>query len=62
LGYLTNGLTRSTAVGARQIEFAFRVDGQILMLAGLFTVGIGILGGLLPAISAMRIKPLRALR
>ena len=62
LGYLTNGLTRSTAVGARQIEFAFRVDGQILLLAGLFTIGMGILGGLLPALSAMRIKPLEALR
>jgi ABC-type antimicrobial peptide transport system permease subunit len=62
LGYATNGLTRSTAVGSRQIEFAFKVDGGIVLLAGGFTVGMGIMGGLLPAMSAMRIKPLEALR
>jgi putative ABC transport system permease protein len=62
LGAATNGITRSTSVGARQIDFAFRVDGTILTFAALFTVVMGILGGLLPAMSAMRIKPLEALR
>jgi putative ABC transport system permease protein len=62
LGYATNGLSRSTAIGARQIEFAFRVDGTIVGVAAVFTIGMGVLGGLLPAMSAMRIKPLQALR
>jgi putative ABC transport system permease protein len=62
LGAATNGITRSASLGARQIDFAFRVDGGILTFAALFTVSMGILGGLLPALSAMRIKPLEALR
>jgi putative ABC transport system permease protein len=61
LGAATNGLTRSASLGARQIDFAFRVDGGILVFAAIFTVIMGILGGLLPALSAMRIKPLEAL-
>jgi putative ABC transport system permease protein len=61
LGAATNGVTRSTSIGARQIDFAFRVDTGILTFAALFTVLMGVLGGLLPALSAMRIKPLEAL-
>jgi putative ABC transport system permease protein len=61
LGAATNGITRTVSLGARQIDFAFRVDGDILTIAGLFTLIMGILGGLLPALSAMRIKPLEAL-
>src|SRR5579875_2427016 len=62
LGAATNGITRSVALGARHIDFAFRVDGKILLFAGMFSLIMGILGGLLPALSAMRIKPLEALR
>ncbi|MGH7168683.1 MAG: ABC transporter permease, partial [Gemmataceae bacterium] len=61
LGAATNGITRSASLGVRQIDFAFRVDGPILIFAGLFTVIMGILAGLLPALTAMRIKPLEAL-
>ena len=61
LGAVANGITRTASLGARQIDFAFRVDGGILIFAALFTVVMGILGGLLPALSAMRIKPLEAL-
>jgi ABC-type antimicrobial peptide transport system permease subunit len=61
LGAATNGLTRSAAIGARQIDFAFRVDAGIVTFAALFTFVMGALGGLLPALSAMRIKPLEAL-
>jgi putative ABC transport system permease protein len=61
VGMATNGLTRSVSLGARQIDFALRVDGAILIFAGFFTVLMGVLGGLLPALSAMRIKPLEAL-
>jgi putative ABC transport system permease protein len=61
LGAAANGLTRSVSLGARQIDFALRVDGAILIFAGVFSIIMGILGGLLPALSAMRIKPLEAL-
>ena len=61
LGAAANGLTRSVSLGARQIDFALRVDGNILIFAGVFSIMMGILGGLLPALSAMRIKPLEAL-
>ncbi len=61
LGAAANGITRSASLGARQIDFAFRVDGGIVAFAALFAVVMGVLGGLLPALSAMRIKPLEAL-
>jgi putative ABC transport system permease protein len=61
LGAATNGITRTTSLGARQIDFAFRVDANIMVFAALFTLLMGLLGGLLPALSAMRIKPLEAL-
>jgi putative ABC transport system permease protein len=62
LGAAANGLTYSISVGARSIDFTSRVDGHILVFAGAFSVIMGVLGGLLPALSAMRIKPLEALR
>ncbi len=61
LGTAANGITRTTSIGARQIDFAFRVDAAIVAFAAAFTLVMGILGGLLPALSAMRIKPLEAL-
>jgi putative ABC transport system permease protein len=61
LGYAANGLTQSAAIGARQIDFAFRVDATIVALAAAFAVIMGVLGGALPALSAMRVKPLEAL-
>jgi putative ABC transport system permease protein len=62
LGYCANGITRSAPIGSRQIEFAFDVNGSTVLVAAVFTGIMGILGGLLPALSAMRIKPLEALR
>jgi ABC-type lipoprotein release transport system permease subunit len=62
LGCATNGLTQSASLGARQIDFSLRVDGAIVAFVAVFTVGMGLLGGLVPALSAMRIKPLEALR
>jgi putative ABC transport system permease protein len=63
LGTAVNGFSRSTAVGGvREIEFAFRVtEGTIAFAAG-FSLGMGVLGGLLPALSVVRIQPLEALR
>ena len=62
LGYTMNGLTLNTAMGAKQIAFAFKVDLSILMTGAFFTLGMGLIGGLLPALSAMRVSPLQALR
>lgn len=62
LGYTTNGLTQNTDLGSRQVEFAFRVDQTIVLMAVGFSLGMGVLGGILPALSAMRVTPLEALR
>jgi ABC-type lipoprotein release transport system permease subunit len=62
LGCAVNGFTQSTSLGARQIDFSFHIDSSIVALAMLFTFVMGVLGGVLPGLSAMRIKPLEALR
>jgi putative ABC transport system permease protein len=62
LGYAANGLTQSAAVGGRQVDFTFRVDAAVASLAAAFAVVLGALGGTLPALSAMRVQPLEALR
>jgi len=62
IGYLINGVSLSAAVGSKQVAFAFTVDSQILLTALGFTFGMGLIGGLLPAFSAMRVRPIEALR
>lgn len=62
LGMATNGITTSTGVGAREVEFAFRVTQTTVMFASMFTLSMGVLGGILPALSVVRIQPLEALR
>jgi putative ABC transport system permease protein len=62
LGYMTNGVSRNVLLGLKQVEFAFQVDLGVVMTAGAFIVVMGCLGGLLPAMAAMRIKPIEALR
>ena len=62
LGYAINGLTLNTALGARSVAFAFQVDLPILMVGAGFALLMGTVGGLLPAISAMRVNPLETMR
>jgi hypothetical protein len=67
LGYLANGQTTQSVVGtssggAKRVAFEMIVDGNTLAAAVLFTLVMGLLGGLLPAVSAMRLKPLESLR
>jgi hypothetical protein len=67
LGYLANGVTTNSVVdtsgGAiKRVSFQMVVDGNTLAAAVLFTLVMGLLGGLLPAWSAMRVKPLESLR
>jgi hypothetical protein len=67
LGYLANGWTASSIVGSGQgggksVMLKLVVDGNILATGLLLTLIMGGLGGLLPALSAMRLKPLESLR
>jgi hypothetical protein len=67
LGYLANGVTTTSVVdtsggGMKRVSFQMVVDGNTLSAAVLFTLVMGLLGGLLPALSAMRLKPLESLR
>jgi hypothetical protein len=67
LGYLANGVTTNSVVdtsggGLKRVSFQMVVDGNTLAAAVLFTLVMGLLGGLLPAWSAMRQKPLESLR
>jgi hypothetical protein len=66
-GYLVNGVTTTSVVdtnggGLKRVAFQMVVDANTLAAAVLFTLVMGLLGGLLPAWSAMRQKPLESLR
>jgi len=67
VGYLANGMTANSVVptsggGMKRLSFQMTVDGNTLAAAVLFTLIMGLLGGLVPAVSAMRRKPLRSLQ
>jgi len=62
MGYAANGLTTSTSISAREVQLAFKVDGDSVMIAATATMLMGLFGGLLPALSVVRIQPLEALR
>ena len=62
-----NGVHTTSVVGTsggafKRVTFQMVVDGNTLAAAVLFTLVMGVFGGLLPALSAMRLKPLEALR
>jgi putative ABC transport system permease protein len=38
------------------------VDGHVLAMGLLFTLSMGFVGGLVPSLSAMRLRPLESLR
>jgi hypothetical protein len=66
-GYLVNGITTNSVVdtnggGMKRVAFQMVVDGNTLAAAVLFTLVMGLLGGLLPALAAMRMRPLESLR
>ncbi len=67
LGYLANGVTTTSVVdtnggGVKRVSFQMIVDGNTMAAAVLFTLVMGLLGGLLPALAAMRLRPLESLR
>jgi ABC-type lipoprotein release transport system permease subunit len=67
LGSLSNGYTATSIVssgqgGGRSVVLHMAVDANILLGGLLFSLVMGSLGGLLPALSAMRVRPLEAVR
>lgn len=62
IGYSVNGLTQNASIGAHEVQFSFVVDLPILFTAGAFSLIMGVIGGMVPAMSAMRVKPLEAFR
>ncbi|MEO9898025.1 MAG: ABC transporter permease [Paracoccaceae bacterium] len=61
--FIFNGWQAST-LGANNTRMAFQlvVNGDVMKTVAMFGISIGLLGGLLPAISAMRIPLIAALR
>jgi hypothetical protein len=66
IGSLTDGWTATSIVGGhgggKSVVLQLAISPDIIATGILLTLGMGLLGGLLPALSAMRLKPLEALR
>jgi putative ABC transport system permease protein len=67
LGYFVNGISASTMVGSndgipKSVVFEMVVDANTVALGLLFTLLMGAVGGFLPALAAMRLRPLESLR
>jgi ABC-type lipoprotein release transport system permease subunit len=68
LGSLTNGWSATSLAGSGQggfgktIVMRLIVDGNTLAVGVLLTLFMGLFGGLLPALWAMRLRPLEAMR
>jgi hypothetical protein len=68
IGYLSNGLTATSIVsggqggGGKFVVLELVIGADTLLAGLLLALAMGALGGLLPAISAMRLKPLESLR
>jgi len=61
-GWSANSIVSGGAGGGKSVVLKMTVDGQLLVFGLLFSLTIGLIGGLVPAFSAMFIKPLDALR
>jgi ABC-type antimicrobial peptide transport system permease subunit len=67
LAFLLNGLTMTSIVqgggsGGKSVVLQLVVDGNIVATGLVFTLCMGLVGGLVPAVSAMRLRPLESLR
>ncbi|HND56107.1 MAG TPA: ABC transporter permease, partial [Pirellulaceae bacterium] len=67
VGYVCDGWTATSIVGSGQgggksVILKLAVDAQVLGAGLSLTLVMGLLGGLIPALSAMRLKPLDAVR
>jgi ABC-type lipoprotein release transport system permease subunit len=66
LGLFANGLTATSIVSgsgsSKSVVLQLVVDGNTLALGLLFTLVMGLVGGLIPSLSAMLLRPLESLR
>jgi ABC-type antimicrobial peptide transport system permease subunit len=67
LGFVLNGVTMTSIVqgggsGGKSVVLQLVVDGNIVATGLVFTLVMGLVGGLVPALSAMRLRPLESLR
>jgi ABC-type antimicrobial peptide transport system permease subunit len=67
LGTLADGWSANSIVSGgpghgKFVVLKLAIDAQILGVGMLLAIAMGLLGGLLPALSAMRLKPLEALK
>lgn len=67
LGWLADGWTATSIVsagpgGGKSVVVNLVVDAQIFATGMLLSVVIGLIGGVLPALAAMRLRPLESLR
>jgi hypothetical protein len=68
VGYLADGWTASSIVsagaggGGKSVVLRLVVDSFTLIMGLVFTLIMGAVGGLIPSLSAMRLKPLESLR
>jgi hypothetical protein len=67
LGWLADGWPATSIVssgqgGGKSVALKLAVDATVLSAGLLFTLLMGALGGLVPALTAMRLKPLESLR
>ncbi|HEV3117234.1 MAG TPA: FtsX-like permease family protein [Gemmataceae bacterium] len=66
LGFLANGLTAASTLagdqGVKDVVLKLVLDGKTITVGLLFALVMGILGGLLPALAATRLRPLESLR
>lgn len=58
----TSVLSAAEGGGAKTIVLEMQVTANTVLIAALLTIAMGLIGGLIPAISAMRKRPLEALR
>ena len=67
LGSLTHGWSATSSIssgqgGGKTVILKLVVDGQVIMAGLVFIFVMGRLGGLIPAVNAMRLKLLESLR
>jgi ABC-type antimicrobial peptide transport system permease subunit len=61
-GQIVNSIVGGQGGGGKSVVFRTTVDVSVLVSAGLLTFLMGAVGGFLPAVSAMRLRPLESLR
>jgi ABC-type antimicrobial peptide transport system permease subunit len=61
-GYAVTSILSSGMGGGKSVMLKLVVDARIVTTGMLFSLVMGALGGLMPALSAMRLKPLESVR